>query len=179
MSAARTFFVHYSRDDNGMWLAEVFRNPDVGKRVGVASHGRTLQAAETNVREALALFLDVDDEQTLTLLPHYELGGLEEDVAVVGRKREAARLTDADAVEATATTARRLADELELSLRDVAQLLGISFQRVQQILPSQPTQAAAKRSTKTGSAASTKAATSGRYLAKPPAGRRVRAKRPA
>jgi predicted RNase H-like HicB family nuclease len=68
MTAKRTFWVLYSRDDNDMWLAEVYRNPDLGERLGVATHGRTLKSAEANVREALALWFDVDDEQSFTLL---------------------------------------------------------------------------------------------------------------
>lgn len=135
MSTDRTFFVHYSRDDNDTWLAEVFRNPDVGERVGVASHGRTLQSAEANVREALALFLDIDDEQSLTLLPRHELGrDIEVAIANVSSKRDAARQEEADAIKATADVARTLVNKLGLSLRDAGQLLGFSHQRIQQLL---------------------------------------------
>jgi predicted RNase H-like HicB family nuclease len=140
MTAERTFWVHYSRDDNDMWLAEVYRNPDVGERLGVATHGRTLVSTEANVREALALWFDVDDEQGFTLIPHYP-DDIVRTAVEVSKKRDAARRAEHDAMATMAEAARSLVAQ-GLSLRDVGALLGISHQRVQQLLVP-PTRASA------------------------------------
>lgn len=132
MSTETTFWVRYTRDNNDMWLAEVFRDPEFEQRLGVATHGRTLTSTESNVREALALWFDVDDEQRFTLVPRYP-DDIVQAAVEVNEKRDAARRAEQDALATTADVARRLASQ-GLSLRDVGVLLGMSHQRVQQLL---------------------------------------------
>lgn len=72
MKRNRDFNVRYTPDDNGMWSAKVSSSPD-GKPIGVYTHGRTLAKTEANVREALAVWLDVDDEDSFVLLPDINL----------------------------------------------------------------------------------------------------------
>jgi predicted RNase H-like HicB family nuclease len=132
MTAEQTFWVRYTRDDNDMWLAEVYRNPDLGERLGVATHGRTLKSAEANVREVLALWFDVDDEQSFTLLRHFSRD-ITRIAAKASKKRDAARRAEREAMATMAEAARELAEK-GLGLRDIGALLGVSYQRVQQLL---------------------------------------------
>ena len=50
------------RDDNGWWLV---RCPALQ---GTHSHGRTLSSARANIREAIALVLDLDDVTSVELV---------------------------------------------------------------------------------------------------------------
>ncbi len=115
-------------DDNGSWFVSV---PDVP---GAFSHGRTLAKARSNIREAVALALDVPEE-SVEIRPEIQLS--EEVKQLV----DAARSTRTQAEEATrraaAATEQAVAalstDRQRLSLRDAAEIVGVSFQRVQQL----------------------------------------------
>jgi predicted RNase H-like HicB family nuclease len=133
MSKKRTFNVHYTPDDNGTWLVEVLSSPD-SEPIGVYTHGRTLAKAEANAREALAAWFDVDDEQSFVLRPDIRLEPALISRAVEAKaKREKLRIAEAEAVQLTNEVVSELA-RTGLSTRDIAYLVGISFQRVQQIL---------------------------------------------
>lgn len=128
----------FQRDDNGSWFVRV---PQVQ---GAHSHGRTLERATANIREATALALDVDEDSfevdRQLDLPD-EMNELLEYVHLSRGEAEEARMR---ALAATSMAADRLA-QMGLSLRDAAELLGVSFQRVQQlrhhpVAPQDPTQ---------------------------------------
>jgi predicted RNase H-like HicB family nuclease len=111
--------------DEGVWLVHI-------KGVaGCRTHGRALRQAEDRIREALAAWLDKDAD-SLTITPE-----LPSDVALlateVSQARSVAERAGADAQRATAEAVRRLT-KMGLSRRDAADLLGISHQRVQQLL---------------------------------------------
>lgn len=105
---------------------------------GCVSEGRSLAEARRNIREALSTCVDVfPDADALARraeiledirLPSPTL----ELVARVRRARAQADELAEQAQRATATAARRLTSK-GLSLRDVADLLGISHQRVKQL----------------------------------------------
>jgi len=115
------------RDESGRWLAHV---PAVA---GCHTHGRTLEQARERIREALGLW--VDDADTAELvedvrLPEAVLAGIRRSRRARGRaERERARAT-----ESTSEAARVLVGDLGLSVRDAATLLGLSHQRVQQLV---------------------------------------------
>ena len=117
------------RDETGAWIARV---PDVP---GCHTYGRTLEQARRRIREALALW--VDDAATAELdeqihLPRRARQALQRSATL----RERARRDRAEAHAATADAASVLVDELDLGMRDAAELLGVSHQRVQQLLAS-------------------------------------------
>ena len=103
---------------------------------GVFSQAKRLDQVERNAREAIAMMLDIAE---------VDVGSLEVDVTPPGTAVEVLkRLEDfvATANEATdaATAARREAAQLlreeGLPIRDVGELIGVSHQRVSQILAS-------------------------------------------
>ena len=113
---------------SGRWWAI-----DVPELPGVYSQARRLDRVEPMARDAIALFLDVDpatfDLRVETNLP----SDLRQDVDAVGRLR-----AEADRLQAESSGAmRRLTHELlgrGLSVRDAAEILGISHQRVSQLV---------------------------------------------
>jgi predicted RNase H-like HicB family nuclease len=118
----------YERDpESDAWLVHIKGIP------GCATYGRTLRQAEARIREALAAWLDRDPDglEIASVWPP-EL----EDVATkVSRARSDAASAAQAAGAATAKAAKRL-DRMGLSRRDTANVLGISHQRVQQLLAS-------------------------------------------
>jgi predicted RNase H-like HicB family nuclease len=124
------YTVRYERDiDSGWWVAQVKEVP------AAITQGRTIAQARERIREALGLALDDDRAAGKAVLV--------EDVALPGparkalqgarkaRERLAAEGERARGLTAEAVTL--LTRQLGLSRRDVAELLGISFQRVQQL----------------------------------------------
>jgi predicted RNase H-like HicB family nuclease len=113
---------------SGAWWAI-----DVPELPGVYSQARRLDRAEPMARDAIGLYLDVDpttlDIRVETILP----SDLRRDVDAVGRLR-----ADADRLQAESSGAlRNLTHELVdrgLSVRDAAAILGISHQRVSQLV---------------------------------------------
>lgn len=128
---------------SGDWWS--LASPDVP---GAFSQCRRLSQAEDVMRDAIAGVLDVA-EDSFTVERDVRLEG-----SAAERLVQALELGDAaddatdQAFRARADAARRLVDECSLSYRDVADLLGISHQRVSQILAA-PTKAA--ESTEEGS----------------------------
>jgi predicted RNase H-like HicB family nuclease len=97
------------------------------------TYGRTIRQAQARIREALAAWLDREpDELVITTQLPREVALLASEVS---RARFDAARAGSKAQETTTEAARRL-DEMGLSRRDAADLLGISHQRVQQLLAS-------------------------------------------
>jgi predicted RNase H-like HicB family nuclease len=115
------------RDESGAWLASVLDVP------GCHTHGRTIDQARRRIRQALGLWVDdaekVEFDEQIQL-PWRARQALRRSEAL--RKR--ARRERAEAQAATADAASVLVDELEMGMRDAAELLGVSHQRVQQML---------------------------------------------
>ena len=122
----KSYVAVYERDaETGAW------NVAVKGIVGCQTYGRSLRQAQTRIREALAVWLDVEPDslQVRDQLPA-ALTSVAENVARARRNLEVA---GAKAQLETAEAVRRLTD-LGLSRRDAAELLGLSHQRVQQLL---------------------------------------------
>lgn len=126
MSPKKTYVAIYERDaQDDAW------NVHIDGLAGCQTYGRSLHQARARIREALAVWLDrepndlvVRDQLPTTLL------ALADSVA---KARKEAELAGTRAQQETRQAVRRLAD-LGVSRRDAAELLGLSHQRVQQLL---------------------------------------------
>lgn len=111
--------------------AEHVWNVRITGHPGCHTYGRSIRQAQRRIREALALWLDTnEDELTIedrfpTALASVALG--------VSRARATAERATALAQQQTLDAVKRLT-ELGLSRRDAAELLGLSHQRVHQLL---------------------------------------------
>ena len=128
MSPKKTYVAVYERDPNDdAWLVHI-----EGVE-GCQTYGRSLRQAEARIREALALWLDRDaDVISITNEFPKRLQSL---ARTVIRARNDAEHAGTKAQQTTVDVVRQLTD-LGLSRRDAADLLGISHQRVQQLLAS-------------------------------------------
>jgi len=126
-SVKRQYRAVFERDESGAWIARV---PSVR---GCHTYGRTLDQARRRLREALALWVDKPDTaeivEDVRLPPNVK--------AAVRASRADRRRAEEQRVEASASTARAarvLVDDLGVGFRDAAELLGVSHQRVQQLV---------------------------------------------
>ena len=120
MARRRAFEVLATRD-GGRWALDV---PDVP---GALSQARRLDHAEDAAREAIALVLDMpEDEIEVRISPRLDEGA---DAAVAEARARRARLEDAQrgAREATDRAVRALR-ERGLPVRDIGRLLGVGHQ---------------------------------------------------
>ena len=109
------------------WLVELTEEPRVH------TFARTLAKAEEHIRDASALWFEKDDVPLKHVYRDLPL----ETSEIVWTAREArSQMASAEerALEATREGAHRLMDGAGLSLRDAAHLLGISHQRLHQIV---------------------------------------------
>jgi predicted RNase H-like HicB family nuclease len=98
---------------------------------GCQTYGRSLRQAQSRIREALALWLDSTPTE-LKIRDQFPgaLAAVADDVV---RARSAAQRAGAKAQRQTVEAVKALT-ELGLSRRDAAELLGLSHQRVHQLL---------------------------------------------
>jgi predicted RNase H-like HicB family nuclease len=119
--------------EDGDWLVEIVEIPQVH------TFGKTLAKARANVRDALGLWLRAEDSAVLDI--DEEFDGIPGDLAVVvadaSESRARANELSARAQELTEVAARRLVEDIGLSTRDAAELLGISHQRIHQLVHDQ------------------------------------------
>jgi predicted RNase H-like HicB family nuclease len=128
MTRTANYVAVYERDPEGdAWLVSV-KGID-----GCHTYGRTLRQAETRIREALSLWLDREPE-TLEITPQWPA-----DVAMLAAEVSKARYAASKSAQTAGSTTVKAAKKLYrmgLSRRDTADVLGISHQRVQQLLTS-------------------------------------------
>ncbi len=129
MKARKGYVVRYERDEAGWWVATV-------KGASAQTQGRTIEQTQERIREALAALLDAepsDIEITNEIrLRVSERKSLEAAKKAVQRAADQAVRAD----RATRTAARTLVTA-GMSLHDAGTLLGVSKQRVHQILDSE------------------------------------------
>jgi predicted RNase H-like HicB family nuclease len=122
----KSYVAVYERDfESDAWLVYIKTVP------GCHTYGRTLRQAEARIREALAAWLDREPDG-LKIVSEWPSDLEKVATSVAQARRDAAESAEA-AGAATAKAAKRL-DRLGLSRRDAAEVLGISHQRVQQLL---------------------------------------------
>lgn len=127
--ARTTVTARFSRDPSGAWLVSFPSIP------GAHTYGRTLRTARRRIPEVLELF-NLDPQQ-VEVAEEYELAG-------PARKAigdlESARRDLQRAVDRSRQLLEKALDELQrrmrLSTRDAGEILGISHQRVAQLLGS-------------------------------------------
>ena len=126
MSPKKNYVAVYERDaSNDAW------NVHIEGLIGCQTYGRSLRQAQARIREALAACLDKDPD---ALVVHDQLPtSLAAVAASVARARRDAGLAGTKAQRQTVEAVKKLTG-LGLSRRDAAELLGLSHQRVQQLL---------------------------------------------
>jgi predicted RNase H-like HicB family nuclease len=122
----RTYTAHCERE-GGWWIVTV---PELD---GVFTHARRLDQVETLVRDAIALWLETEpdsfDVQVDPAIPTEAANAIVE----AHRARHAATVAKAQAALSTTTAVVELFST-GMPTRDVGKLVGISHQRVAQIL---------------------------------------------
>lgn len=126
MSPKKKYLAVYERDpDADAWNVRIEGEP------GCHTYGRSLRQAQGRIREALALWLDREPDE---LVIEDRLPTSVSTVATqVARARQAAEAAGEKAQKQTSEAVKRLTD-LGLSRRDAAEILGLSHQRVQQLV---------------------------------------------
>jgi predicted RNase H-like HicB family nuclease len=133
--AAVSYRVVIERDETGAWLARVPSVP------GCHTHGRTLEQVRRRIREALELW--VDDARHAELQFEIRLPtAIKKELHRARTTRNRSARAQSEASEAVSRAARDLTQKAGLSLRDAAELLELSHQRVQQLLSPPPTNGA-------------------------------------
>ena len=115
--------------DGQHWLVEIEEIPQVH------TFGRTLAKADANIRDALSLWLDASNADSLEIVPNIQLDPVAIDaVSRASQARSELNTLQAQSNQLTVDAARLLVEKLHLSLRDAAFLLNLSHQRVAQLL---------------------------------------------
>jgi predicted RNase H-like HicB family nuclease/predicted HTH domain antitoxin len=141
----KTYLIEVERDEAGYWIATA---PEVS---GMVTQSKRLDKVAVRAREAIAALLD-KSKSSFEVKTHVSmLDDVPIEDAVTARKT--AEATQIDATEKVRHVASLLVKEKALTLRDAGELLGISHQRVLQIVErtdekAQRTEAAKRKPTK-------------------------------
>lgn len=120
----------FERDEDGFWLVELVEEPRVH------TYGRTLAKAREHIRDAAALWFEIAPD-AFALSEDVRLPKpIKASVERARKERAKAQAVQEEAAGATREAARALVEQGQLSVRDAADLLGLSHQRVQQLLAS-------------------------------------------
>lgn len=117
----------YRRDEAGAWIVELAEEPRCH------TFGSTIAKARTMLADVMTLWFD----EKPTVTERFEIDPfLDEHLRSALEARAEAEVVTRNAMAATRETAKLLIDKGGLSLRDAGTLLGISHQRVHQLLDS-------------------------------------------
>lgn len=124
----KSYKVHYELDETGWWIATIPSVP------GCHTQGRTIEQAESRIRDALALFVPEKVAASADLAADIKLPlAAKKALAEATRKREQAETLAKQSQDAVRAAARSLTST-GLSLADVGKLLGVSRQRAHQLV---------------------------------------------
>lgn len=128
VNTVKSYKVTYERDEAGWWVATVHGVP------GVHTQGRTIGDARHRIREALALEIGDHAAETAALKDNVKLPSevrriLKESI----KQKFRAEAQKAKAQKIQVQALRKL-QQLHLSRRDVGELMGVSHQRIQQLM---------------------------------------------
>ena len=126
--AARVSYMAECRRVGDWWAISV---PEVP---GVFTQARRLDQAEEMARDAIATMLSVPARSFDVVVAWEVPGGLGDDVQSARTLRELAELAQRDAGAAARAAAAKLLKQGHLTIRDIGTLLGMSHQRVSQLL---------------------------------------------
>jgi predicted RNase H-like HicB family nuclease len=101
---------------------------------GVHSQARRLEKAEATVRDAIALFLDIPLDSFDVRIEPVLTRDLQRKVGRVRKAREEAEVLQREAAKASAEVAADLVQNAHLTVRDAGRVLGLSHQRITQLL---------------------------------------------
>jgi predicted RNase H-like HicB family nuclease len=125
MADKKTFKAKFTRQGRD-WLVELVDEPRVH------TFGRTLSKAGAMIVDATALWYELDVDEVDIVGDIYLGGDLDDTVRQAVAARKAAEGIRRDENEKVAEAVEKLTDA-GVSFRDIASLLGISHQRIQQI----------------------------------------------
>jgi predicted RNase H-like HicB family nuclease len=144
----KTYKAHCYRSD-GWWVV------DVPTLRGVHTQARRLDQATEMARDAIALFLDVPEKSFDVRLEVEPPRGAQKAMKTARDARREAEHAERAAAKAWRDAAIALVKKEGLTMRDAGSLLGLSFQRVQQLV----NQGTTTRRTRSGKAARRRGAT--------------------
>lgn len=130
MAPVKRLTAVFQRDDEGFWLVELVEEPRVH------TYGRTLPKAREHIADAAALWFELEPDDVDIVEDIRLPGAVRARLDRARRERAKAQAAQETAAGATRDAARALVNEGHLSVRDAAQVLGLSHQRVQQLLAS-------------------------------------------
>lgn len=132
--AGATYHVVYTPDADGKWGAEILEKPD---GCLVVTWGRSLREARSRIRDALATALENDAAaERAVFVEEFKLPKAKR-LAGLRTRREKVEASVRELADESAALARELQKE-GFSMRDIAELVGTSHQRVQQWVAEPP-----------------------------------------
>lgn len=121
------YVINYKPIEDGWWLATV-KGID-----GCLTQGRNIKQTKERIREALSLY--VDDASSAELIDNFLLpSATKQAVAALTKARTKAAEQQSFNQRETAKLAKQLFESYNLSIRDIAEIIGVSHQRVHQLL---------------------------------------------
>jgi len=126
-SQRRVYEVTAERD-GGRWFLRASELP------GVFSQVRRLDQADGMARDAIAAFLDIPGDAFDVVVAVRLPSDLQRDVAGVSYLRDQIDRTEREYAERTRRLAKRLVQGEGMTVREVGRVLGLSYQRVSQLV---------------------------------------------
>ena len=128
-TAKRIYTARADRDENGVWAIKIVEFPNV------LTQAKRLAQVEGLAREAidLAISVGIIPDETYAVVVEKHVFGLEAQVAKAVELRHVANEAVTSSTTATVHAARALAEK-GLTMRDIGDMLEISFQRAQQLV---------------------------------------------
>ena len=125
----KSYVARFERDENNYWSVVV----QVAPKVSAISDGQTLQKARRRIRIAVAELLGVGEDE-FALSEEMNLGfRVARAMDSFRSAKEQLEATQAKATKAQLSAVKALAD-LGISRADAGEMLGVSKQRIQQLL---------------------------------------------